>query len=768
MLQPLQWTSIILAMALFATPAFSGATQTPAAPSTRPDITSLQKALDQAKSDFDSNFKGAMEQVAALIKQLDETIAAQQPLSVEERKVYEEALLLEARGNLRVLKNEAAADDFRKLLRLNPNFAAETLTPRENQTLEDIRQNEMGAIEVQGQPQGARISVNQQEKGVLQPIAQRWRLFPGHYVVLIEKLDFAPERREFDLAAKQILSWTDIQLLRLRIPLVLFFDQPSVETWGGDKRLDTSRPLREVVQSLAPPLGQFAQQQAMLSGWDPARMSAVAIPNFDVSTSREIIFKKECFLPETRRFEIPVESLRKLNEQTPLWIDPTLSFISLRANQGTLAMTSMPSPASVLLGGKSLGPTPLKQTVCAGKHVLVVRTADEGYEAPVEIVRDGTLSIEARLKPTLAVVVVDRAQTGNISVTHLAEAGDRLKATLDRFFVIPVKLPERDRELQRLSLTEETLRDAFHGIEPTGQAPQPIPGALQQMARNFGASLLLLGFPEGEDQTTWVLLSIESSRLDVVRLRSASSDEMVASLKQLNEPSHVEEALFQPDLGLRTIDTNLPTAPLVVVRVWPASPAEQAGIRVGDIILSVNGTKMETNQLQLATAQAPPGTRFSMEIRGADGGQKAAVLASTNEPVVWPLSPAASNAFFEQFIARLRDALDGTKPPPLENLIRLNLAVALMRGDRFAEALNVLSKIASGRFPGTLAGRITDATALYLTGRGEEALGMKEKSKATYEKAAQSNCEDCIVDSVDVEPASAAARRRLSVLGSAK
>lgn len=755
-------------MALLLLPASIEAQQAPVAALTRPDVASLQKTLDQAKSEFDSNFKSAMDQVAALIKQLDEAIAAQQSLSAEERKVYEEALLLEARGNLRVLKNEAAADDFRKLLQLNPNFAAETLTPLENQTLEDIQQNEMGAIEVQGQPQGARISINQQEVGVLQPIAQRWRIFPGHYNVLIEKPDFAPERREFDLAAKQTLSWTDVQLLRLSLPLVLFFDQPSVEIWGGDKRLDTSRPLREVMRALAPPLAQFAQQQVTTSAWDPARTSAVVLPNFDVSTSREIGFKKECFLPETRRFEIPLDSLRKLNEQTPLWIDRTLSFISLQTNQGTLTVTSIPSPASVLLGGTSLGPTPLKQMVCAGKRVLVVRTADEGYEAPVEIVRDGTLSIEARLKPTLAVVVVDRAPAGDVAATHLAEIGDRLKASLDRFFVIPVKLPERDRELQRLNLTVETLQDAFHALDPLGQVQQPIPGALQQMARNFGASLLLLGFPEAGDQTTWVLLSIESNRLNVVRLRSSSSDEVVAALKQLNEPPHAEDAVFQPDIGLRTIDTNLPTAPLVVVRVWPASPAEQAGIRIGDMIRSVNGSKMETKQLQLAIAQAPLGTRFSMEIRTVDGSQRTAALATTKEPVLWSISPAGNNVFSEQFIARLRDALDDKKPSALDNLIRLNLAAALMRGDHYAEALNVLSRIVAGGFPSHSTGRITEATVLYLTGQCEETLGLKEKSKTTYEKAAQTNCEQCIVDSTDVEPASAAARRRLSVLGSTK
>ncbi|MGB7621982.1 MAG: PEGA domain-containing protein [Terriglobia bacterium] len=768
MLRPNHLTSLFLVLVLLAIPLPIKAAQAPAPASPRPDLTSLQKALDQARSEFDSNFKSAMDQVAALIKQCDEMLAAQPSPPPEARTVCEEALLLEARGNLRVLKNEAASDDFRKLLRLNPHFAADTLTPLENQTLDNIRQNEMGALEIQGQPQGARISVNQQEIGVLQPIIQRWKFFPGHYVVLIEQPEFSPERREFDLAAKQTLSWSDVQLLRLRIPLVLFFDQPTVEIWSGEQRLDASRPLREVMDSLAPPLAQFMQQQLTTSGRDVARLSAVVLPNFDVSSAREVVFKKECFLPETRRFEIPVESIRKLNEQTPLWFDSTLSFINLRANQGILTVSSTPSPASVLLGGQSLGSTPLKQTVCAGKHLLVVRTAEEGFEASVEIVRDGTLSMEARLKPTLAVVVFDRAQAGSTPPTHLADVGDRLKASLDQFFVIPVRLPERDQEMQRLHLTEESLRGAFEGSNSAAEIPQPIPGALQQMARNFETSLLLLGFPGAENQTTWVLLSTESIHMDVVRLHSSSTEETLAALKPLSEPSHIEEALFQPDLGLRTIDTNLSTTPLVVVQVWPTSPAEQAGLRVGDTVLSVNGTRMDTRQLQRAISQAPLGTRFSLEVRATDGSQRTAVLSTSKEPVVWSLSSTASAGFSEQFMARLRDGLDGTKPPALNNLIRLNLAITLMRAGQFPEALNVLSKIVAGGFPSNSTGRITDATVQFLTGQCEEALGMKEKSRATYQKASQSNCEWCVLDSGDVESASAAARRRLSLMGNTK
>lgn len=734
-----------------------------AAPS--PDVAALQKSLDQAKSDFDSNFKNAMDQVAALIKQLDDALSAQRPVSPDERKVYEEALLLEARGNLRVMKNEAAREDFRKLLRLNPNFTSDTMTPRESQTLDEIRQNEMGSIELQGQPQGARITVNQQEIGLLQPITQRWWFFPGHYVVSIEKSEFAPDHREFDLAAKQALSWTDVQLLQLNIPLVLFFSQPSVEVWSEEKRLETSRPLPEVLQSLNPPLAQFAQKQVTTSGWDPAHMSAVVLPSFDATAAREIVFKKECFLPETRRFEIPLDSLRKLNEQTPLWVDPTLSFINLRPNQGILMVTSIPSPATVLLGGQSLGSTPLQQTVCAGKQTLVVRTAEEGYEAPIEVVREGTLSVEARLKPTLAAVIIDRTQAEGGLSTNLAGVADRLKATLNQFFVIPVKLPRWDQELKRLNLSAESLRNAVDAIDLSGQIAQPVPGELQQVARNFEASLLLLGFPAANDQTTWVLLSIESNQMDVVRVRGSSNEEILTALKQLNEPGSIQDALFQQDLGFQTIDTSLSSSPLVVTRVWPNSAAEQAGIREGDIILSVNGTKMDTRQLAAAISKATVGTRFALEIRSTDGSQKTVTAASTKEPVAWSRYPISDNTFFEHYIPRLRDALNTSQPTALANLMRLNLGVALMRGEQWAEALDALSKIAAGGFPSNSSGRITDATVQFLMGQCEEALGLKDKAKETYEKAAGSNCEWCLVDSIGVETASAAGRRRLALLG---
>lgn len=743
--------------------------QMPAPPATPANLESLQKALAQAKNSFDTNFKEAMEQVGSLIKLLDEAEGARRSISAEEQSVFEEALLLEGRGNLRVLKNDAAREDFRKLLRLNANYTSGTMTPRESQILDDIRQTEMGAIEIQGQPAEATIIVNNQKMGALQPITQKWWFFPGHYAVAIEKPEFAPERFEFDLAAKQTQSFNSVQLLRLNLPLVLFFNQPAAEIWVGDKRVDTSRPLNEVLPSLSLPLSAFAQQQVTAHGWEPANIWAAVLPKFDISTSREILFKKDCFFAETRRIEISPDTLRKLNEQTPLWIDPKVSFIEMRPNRGILAVTSSPSAASVTLDGQTLGLTPLQQTICGGKHDLVVRTVEEGYASSVDVINGSTVSVEARLKPTLAVLPFSGESASSAGGESLGEVSGRLKFVLDNFYVVPVSPVLRDRELQRLNLSATTITEAFRSVNPGGQPLQPVPGALQQVARNLETSLMLLGFlgpvHEGERETTWALLSVDSNLIDVVHARSRSTQELLDTLKTLNDPAQLDEILFQPLLGFRAIDTRFATAPLVAAKIWPSTSAERAGLRGGDIIFSVNGTKVDARQLEELVSKNPVGTRFSLETQTADGRPRTVVIASEKEPAVWSQFLMRDNRFFNHWIARLKDAVQVMPQSPLSNLIRMNLVIGLMRGERWPEALNVLSKI-TGEFPGSIAGRITGATVQFLMGQCNESLGLKEQAATAYQIAADSRCPSCLVDSTDVDTASAAAERRLNLLRS--
>lgn len=745
------------------------APQAPAPASPTPHLELMQKSLAQAKAAFDTDFKSAMEQVAALNKQLDEAQAAARPISAGEQAVFEEALLLEARGNVRVLKNDAARDDFRKLLRLNPNFSSDKTSPRENQILDDIRSNEMGTLEIQGQPQDSDLVLNNQKIGTLQPMLQKWLLFPGHYVLTIEKTEFAPERKEFDLAAKQTQSLTDIQLLRLNIPLVFFFNQPGVEVWIAEKRVETSRPLSEALHSLSPPLATDAQQQAATTGWDTKNVSAALLPRFDISTARDVVFKKDCFFTETRRVNIPVEALRKLNEQTPLWFDPNVSFLNLRPNQGILSVTSVPSSAMVTFDGRTLGNTPLQQTVCAGKHTVVVRNAREGYGSTVELTNNATMNVEARLKPTLAALTITGDSNASTPTSPASEVASRLESTLVHFHVLPVDKTLFDRELQRVNLKPESLLEAFRSLDPSGQPPQPVPGALQQVTRNLGASLLLLGFTglerSEENETAWALLSIDSSPIDLVRLRGRSTDELVADLNRLDDPANVEDILAGAQMGFQAIDTRFPTAPLVIVKVWPATPAEVVGLHVSDIILSVDGTKVDSKTLAAAVASASPEKRFSLEVLSVDGSRKTLAVATVKQPILWTRFRQSGNRFSNHLIARFQNAVEDQPASLVSNLIRLNLAVALMQGEQWSRALQVLEKM-TGPLPGGATGRVTEATVYFLEGQCEEALGATEQALAMYQKASESNCEWCMIDSLDSDTASEAARRRLNVLKS--
>jgi S1-C subfamily serine protease len=65
-----------------------------------------------------------------------------------------------------------------------------------------------------------------------------------------------------------------------------------------------------------------------------------------------------------------------------------------------------------------------------------------------------------------------------------------------------------------------------------------------------------------------------------------------------------------------------------VVRVHPGYPAEQAGLRVGDVILSANGYRMDQHgNLTWVIANAAPDGVLNLTVRSAVDGQNRSVTA---------------------------------------------------------------------------------------------------------------------------------------------
>jgi membrane-associated protease RseP (regulator of RpoE activity) len=65
------------------------------------------------------------------------------------------------------------------------------------------------------------------------------------------------------------------------------------------------------------------------------------------------------------------------------------------------------------------------------------------------------------------------------------------------------------------------------------------------------------------------------------------------------------------------------TSGAVIVEVLPDSPAEQGGLRVGDVIVAVDGQQLDSgDELADLIAEYEPGDRVTLEIERPDGGSR--------------------------------------------------------------------------------------------------------------------------------------------------
>jgi serine protease Do len=127
-----------------------------------------------------------------------------------------------------------------------------------------------------------------------------------------------------------------------------------------------------------------------------------------------------------------------------------------------------------------------------------------------------------------------------------------------------------------------------------------------------------------------VARSDPGTRTDVVVIREGRTKtlDVVLSVREEDQPEQVEDTAHEDDLGL-SVDAITPelarrlelpnTEGLVVTAVAPASPAEEAGIQVGDIVRQVNRRDVTTPRAYAEAVQNTPSGKpvlFMMERGG--------------------------------------------------------------------------------------------------------------------------------------------------------
>jgi len=160
----------------------------------------------------------------------------------------------------------------------------------------------------------------------------------------------------------------------------------------------------------------------------------------------------------------------------------------------------------------------------------------------------------------------------------------------------------------------------------------------------------------------------------------------------------------------------------VVMKVSDGSPAQKAGIKENDVIISFNGRRVDTvRELQRLLGETPPGRTVTFEVLRGGAQQTFTATVSKRTPEAIGFGPRANfdDKFFKQSEAELRAAEKALK---LTEEQRKNLESEMQKkyGEGFGN-FNFVYPGPGGRFRGIRLG----ITAEPLTGQLAEFFGVK-------------------------------------------
>ena len=347
-----------------------------------------------------------------------------------ERPIHRSLFLLRANGHLQLLNNDRVEESFREVLRIDPFFTGQ-LAPREQELMDGLRAREGGMLEVASPERAAKISLNGVSAGLTSEVATRLPLLAGEYEVRLEKEGFQAGVARVTISAGQTTTLRDLAPQRRVPPVVLLADREDVELTidnGAPTRMARLQVLRNQLTA--------AEASAVDQAVDVAKLDATTATGFllrDPPVDRPIVarFRRDCFVETVRTIAVTSDALAKLGpDEAVLWFGDA-SVVRLQPDAGTLRVVSMPSDADVFVDGQLLGRTPFERSVCSGQHRVRVRHRIGSFSAVANVARGRTESVEATLKPSVAVVgAVETVQGSLRALPDLAGQIDRTLAAV--------------------------------------------------------------------------------------------------------------------------------------------------------------------------------------------------------------------------------------------------------------------------------------------------------------------------------------------------
>jgi hypothetical protein len=664
----------------------------------------VQLAL--AKSQYEAfNYEAAVATLDPLIASLE----PQAPKDTAARDLLATAYELRARSRYQLANTDGASTDFKALLKIAAGY---TLTGQVSQRVarlfDDLRKANVGKMILNLAPVDAELELD----GLpFTPAAGEIPMAVGAHTLSGRRTGCRSASQTFTVVPGQT---TEVVLTLERVSASLALVTAPL---GVEVIVDGVSRGRTEAGPLTP---QWTEPVAKL-GLAPGAVSKPFIVDELGTGTHTVEFVRDCYIKVERRVVIdkPADFLLE-----PLRLDKAV---------GSINVDSRASGAAVLLDGESRGSVPLQlDEVCEGSHVVEVRSPWGRYVERLAVKPGDKLTVQGEVRPAVAL----------LSVTGLPEGyrGTDLRLAVERGFApsktVTVFAPAAEKVQQ--ALKGEALAQGWLSFDrwrrPIGPTASAItPAARLEIAERLAKALDVQGVAEltaraGGDRAQFFLsvLAAESSEPDVLEVTldsPGSLNSVIARLDQL-------PAMYRPSVGLAVADV-LDVAGAVVTAVDADGAAAKAGLAPGDVITKAESQPVSDGSAFAAlVAQRKANDKLTIEVRDRAGTVKGAALTVTLAPRLVAMNDQSLlfNNLVLSLRARLAPSASGAAADPV---VRLNLAVALMRLGNWAGARAELSKVQLAAGPG-----VSNGTVQYLLGLCHEALGQVADAEKAWRAAA--------------------------------
>jgi len=667
------------------------------------ELAAVQDLLARATAEFEGPQQSrSIVQFDEIVTRL-EVLHRQGTLPTRGREILSTAYELRARAYYNIGLQEKAADSFRSLVQLNPQYSVskEKVSPKVVDYFNSVKKALVGYLAVSSSPAGAKVSLN----GEFLSLTDFFPLevLAGEYAVEIAREGYRTETRTISIAPKATET-LQVELTRTLASAFVVTEPAGVEIWlDGQLRTTTSgTPSPELLEMVRG------------KGLDPARASGrTELGNLSLG-SHNLEFRKKCYEPVKRQIEVPEAR------------DYETEGIKLQDSLASLQLRSDPPGARIFLDGEAMGITPKDlDGVCSGKHRIEVKHTSGKFIQDIVVAKDESLTLDCPIRPSLAYLglVAESAAGERVAPDVEEKLIENLQKVATLNF-LPAPRETVDRVLESEKLTRKALL-------PGGSAePDLVKKVTEKLAAALEVQGFLIALLPGEKLQRTAVLHLLAAGNTVPDTWDVSFGESASYMRFLSAVDR-KATLYRPWTGLITVDSSMFEG-VPVLRVVPGSPAAQAGVQPAEVLASVDGKAVkQTSDLLAAVDAKKAKEKLALQFKGAGGAGRALDVTLADTPQEIPLNDPS--LLYNKVMMDLRQQVEGYPGTETAAFARLNLAICAMHFGDFAAAHEHLLK-ARSELPARPG--LSQGTALYYLGLALERLGYKKEAVDAYRAAA--------------------------------